>query len=448
VTEPASEPAAGDPTEPTASGRVLAAAATILPVLAVIAHRLPVILLALLAGVVGYVELRGERIVMEPFEVPAALRDRGYTSQMIAHRLSDQMTRIRTVARTSMERKRLVSGREEPYPQIVIPGAGVSVESVVRYVGEVLGREVPTVSGEIVLIGPPAAADPEVEMTSRVSGRPARSERGRLGALDQVLFRIAEHIYQSTQPYLVASYHYESDRARCLEAIRFVLEHAPREDDARAWNLWGLVLRDEGRLAEAARKFERAVAVPTKDDDIKGRAYTNWADVLRRQQRYPDALATIQRAVEHAPTHANAYDVWGLILADLGETDAAIEAYRRAVARDPDHAEAHYHWGLVLAGRPQPEPAIEHFQRAVDIEPRFAAAHEALATVLVVANRLDEAAEHLTRAIELMPRSAHLHDQLGRVLLQQDRPEAARAAFDRARRLAARDGTARSVAER
>ena len=70
------------------------------------------------------------------------------------------------------------------------------------------------------------------------------------------------------------------------------------------------------------------------DDALRG------ARELISQERYEDALATLERVVAADERDADAWNLVGYSLRKLGRYAAAMEGYARALALDPRHTEA------------------------------------------------------------------------------------------------------------
>jgi len=397
----------------------------------------------LLAVLVAFAEFTGQRVVIEPFEVSAPLRDSGYTSRAIANKLIDQIAAIRTTARTSMRRRQFVAPPTDAAPPILVFGSGLSVDSVFQYVRELLGREPVRIIGEIVTLPRGTGAEAEIRLTTRVRGKPPKTVSGPLGGMDGLLLQAAEHIILHTQPYVLASYYYEVDPGRCREVIRFVLQNDPPTDDARAYNLWGLLTRDAGDHERAVELFQEAIRV-AGDGDIRARAYTNRASSLQALGKQAEALEAVRKAIEADAGHAEAYHVWGVILTGKetsgGTADEqAIEKFRQALSVDPRFAPAYYSLGDALAKGNDLEAAIEAYRQGLDLDRGSAGRHVRLARLLLRAKREEEAVRYLQRAVELDLASYDAQNMLGVALLRQGNLPAAFERFARAKALAPRE---------
>jgi tetratricopeptide (TPR) repeat protein len=87
---------------------------------------------------------------------------------------------------------------------------------------------------------------------------------------------------------------------------------------------------------------------------------------LRQLQRFPEALADLDRAVEIGPS-APAYVERGLVLGQTGREDAALEDAGRALRLDPAHAPAWALRGVLWHRRGDEERACADWRRACEL---------------------------------------------------------------------------------
>jgi len=138
-------------------------------------------------------------------------------------------------------------------------------------------------------------------------------------------------------------------------------------------------------------------------DPASGIARSNLGAALTAGQRYPEAVAELERAVVRRPGYAEAWNNLGLALVGARRTADALEAFRRAVSVRPRFAEAWNNLGVTLAVEGRPEPAKEAFTRAAAADPAMAEARNNLGLALAEDGKVAEAAEQFKRAVELNP---------------------------------------------
>lgn len=264
---------------------------------------------------------------------------------------------------------------------------------------------------------------------------------------------------------------------------------AKRPGNARAFYNAGVLLLVDQRVADAAARFEQAIAI----DPEYAEAYANLAatfmlrgDPLRAERLYREALrfdralpepyvglgrlltaagrnreaapyyeaavgvappsselllelgrarlrlgdfgaaeAAFARALQLRPDDAAAQIDLAVLLAQVGRVDEAARRYRDALRVDPGRADAHHNLGLLQAQAGDTEGAIASYRRALTLRPQYAEAYFNLGTALAGLARYDEAVTACRRALLLRPDYAEAHNNLGAILLHLNRPHEA-----------------------
>ncbi|HEX8149763.1 MAG TPA: tetratricopeptide repeat protein [Pyrinomonadaceae bacterium] len=125
----------------------------------------------------------------------------------------------------------------------------------------------------------------------------------------------------------------------------------------------------EGRLAEAARAFEQAVAL----DPSNGNAFYGLGNVYAEMGRWADAVNAYYKAVSINKEDVEALNNLGVALGMRGLHVQAAGAFQRAIKIYPKWAEPHYHLGEARRALGQEEEAREAFERALKLRPDYAA---------------------------------------------------------------------------
>jgi tetratricopeptide (TPR) repeat protein len=340
-----------------------------------------VLLLALifLAGVV-YFEMMGNAVLIEPFEVPIDLEKKGYTSKAIANKLLDQVDMIRTKATTRMERRRFSPLWYQSLPSISVPGAGISVQSIVRYMREFFGQESIRIVGEVV------SESNELCLTIRIRGKPAKEICKEPEELNSILRTAAEHIYLHTQPFILASFLYvsdiEADKGACVETIKYILANEPADDDLWALTLWGVLLHQQNRSEEAIEKYRQAVSYRMKEDkdklmtaEVKSLAAYNWGHVLYAQKDYQGACVKYKKATVFDPRNVEAYISWGNSEALQEHYERANARFQKAAGLEPRNAMIYFYWARILSAQGDSTEARAKFDQAIKLDPRIGFTH-------------------------------------------------------------------------
>jgi len=177
-----------------------------------------------------------------------------------------------------------------------------------------------------------------------------------------------------------------------------VLEHYP--ESSLAYNGMGLLLMEAGRLDEARRSFESALAL----NPLHAAAALNLAKVYEYTGHPDSALDVYDRLVRDDPHMTAALARSGIVLERQGRLDEAQERYRRVLTIDPadDRAGLALGGALLRTGRWSDARAV--FAALVARRPTLYAAHFNLGVSLDHLGRTAEALEVYRAAASLQPR--------------------------------------------
>lgn len=377
------------------------------------------VLAALIATLVvagGYVSRNRGALRILPFLVPAPLTTQGVGDTALALQLGRMLNEVVLASRADLDVDpgfHVVS--DTGPPQITVPGAGVSVSSLVGFlqVGpfaetQVRGTIAKRDDGWQVVM---QVVGPEVG-TRTVATRPGPD-------LDTAMLEAAEELYGVLRPPALAAYLFRRDPARCHEVIRTILTNdgdpAPAAEQAAAFRIWGVLLRDDGDYAGSRARLETAIAIRRRQLDARppdratAAAYVDLAHTETWAGRAGAALAALRKATWFDPTWAAPWQYRGdVLLADgtAHDRDGAVRAYRRAIALDPLRAEAWSGLGaaLVASGRyADALPALAEAGRLEGAPGGTVATQTARAEALLALGREDEARAAYERVMRLAP---------------------------------------------
>ena len=114
-------------------------------------------------------------------------------------------------------------------------------------------------------------------------------------------------------------------------------------DSPAVHNILGVAALREGRVADAVREFEAALARDPEHENARlnlGQLYYNEGALLLDKRRFKEAAARFRAAIPLLPDGAEAYNNLGVALASQGRVSEAAEQFERAVALSPDFLEA------------------------------------------------------------------------------------------------------------
>ncbi|MEM6839908.1 MAG: tetratricopeptide repeat protein [Cyanobacteria bacterium P01_C01_bin.120] len=159
---------------------------------------------------------------------------------------------------------------------------------------------------------------------------------------------------------------------------------------------------------------------------------THRGQLLARQQRREEAIASYDRAVAIKPDYYQTWNNRGIALRNLGRYEAAIASYDRAVAIKPDYYQAWNNRGIALRNLDRDEEAIASYDRAVAIKPDKDEAWNNRGIALSELGRYEEAIASYDRAVAIKPDKDEAWNNRGNALSKLGRYEEAIASYDRA----------------
>jgi len=255
---------------------------------------------------------------------------------------------------------------------------------------------------------------------------------------------------------------FASEEARCRDTL------AKNPTAWLAMNNLGVALNAQGKFAEAAGWFEKAIRTrppyPEAESNLGvalvglGKpqaaiehyhaALSVWADNPLAHNNLGTALAQVGRIEEAKAAYENALrlrsdypearrNLVQLLVAGAarGDPASAARAYREAIELDPASAEARNGMGMALARQGNLEGAVRELAESVRLRPDYAEARNNFGTALAAQGALEEAIQQFRASVRLNPGSAEARSNLGMALLSSGRPAEALAPLEEAARL-------------
>jgi len=206
----------------------------------------------------------------------------------------------------------------------------------------------------------------------------------------------ADDLYRLAQSYLGNGSYLLAE-----QEIRKALELVPREP--RYFELLGLVQQAQGRLQLAEDAYRMAL----QQADAPASVLVNYSTLLLLRERFDEALALAQRALQDPrygrPAVAHVNSGWAYF--KKGALRQAEEQFRAALNYQPDLPEAHHNLGLVYTRLREHNRAVQEFREAIRFRPSYVEAHAGMGYVLLEMGRKDEARSAFERVIALAPES-------------------------------------------
>ena len=143
----------------------------------------------------------------------------------------------------------------------------------------------------------------------------------------------------------------------------------------------------------------------------------NHLGVLKHQRGdYPQALALLRRASEHAPGASGVWNNLGNVLMRLGQRDDAEQAFRRSIAL-ADNAQAQSNLSRALRRRGAWLDSEAACRRAIELAPESGDGWHNLSLTLLGLNRVPEGILAASKALTLLPPHQRRRDSYARALV-------------------------------
>ena len=195
-------------------------------------------------------------------------------------------------------------------------------------------------------------------------------------------------------------YHDLGDSERKDAVLVRLEELDPGPDTARRMFNSGVPMIQAGQLEEAAKRFERALAL----DSELAPAYAALAQVYMGLGDVDKAVASGERLVELEPESAEILTLLYVAYRSRGETEKARNAFTALQSGRPDYVgTGFYEKGVSYFNDGDMAGAREIFEGVLETLPDHPKAHYMLALCLFSGGEMNRAKELLTRFLELAP---------------------------------------------
>lgn len=161
----------------------------------------------------------------------------------------------------------------------------------------------------------------------------------------------------------------------------------------------------------AASPSPSRVAIAPTPPSVADRAAAEQARQLglnyRNQERYPEAIAALQKAVELDPSHPSGYVILGWTQHLAGQGDAATTTLRQVLQQQPEHVPALNALGIVYLVGGDLQAAVDTHTQAARLQPNNEIAHYNLSLAYHRLQQYDQAVEQAAIATRLEPENPH-----------------------------------------
>jgi tetratricopeptide (TPR) repeat protein len=368
-----------------------------------------------------------ETIIIEPFATSSEFGAKVEDGSMLGRTLGQKINVLMLEAKSIRTGQKVDVPTSDKVPDIEMPKGGLSAKGFMRYLQEFrpfqklrgrFGYNPMRVNGEASLLGNRIKID--VRLTKTVEdespGIPPRTFEGDIEDADAIYTEIGEFVLANSEPYLSASYLYQTKRKdEAVAQIRICIAQGSSENANLARVLWGLILADQKDYDGAIVKFREVIEnKESTGTSALVTAYNNWALVLlnKNDGSEAEAIDKALTAIKLNPQYAQAYNTYGLALLGQKDYPGAEEKFNRALSLDPKLAVVYYNLAMVAIKIKGVREAIPAFRAAIALDPNYVDAYSELGLQLAVGLKpahVDEAIAVLNKAVELDPENANAY---------------------------------------
>jgi len=189
----------------------------------------------------------------------------------------------------------------------------------------------------------------------------------------------------------------EGDLVRAEKEMRRALSIWPTYADAHV-GMAG-IMEKRNRLGDAMVYLQKALQYDRKNTQ----AYIQKGNVLRKQGKKEQALASYAVAEVLIPDNSWTRNRLGVAFTDAGDLDRALAQFKRALALAPHRAETNNNIGGIFNLKDQPREALPYVLAAIKLKPNYPEAYNNAGISLQKTGNLEKAAYYFSGALLLKP---------------------------------------------
>ncbi len=267
-----------------------------------------------------------------------------------------------------------------------------------------------------------------------------------LGRFDQALGKYRRSL--SLDPIFVDTYVYLGDVYQALNQPDKALEAHLRAIDLDPGSILDQRLFSipvAGFLESRLGFYVNSGQVKHLSAALESKEYKNFSvyhtlgSIYLKQEKYDEALAQFQTAVELAPDDLSSHIALGYIYAQKGQLEEAAQEFQRCVEIAPDDLVSHRNLGGVYLQMGRLEEARLEFERAAEVAPDDLITRQNLAEIYRQLGLNEEAIREYQKVVELAPNDFNAYRNLAVFYHQLGRTDEARAQLDKVAEMAGDD---------
>jgi len=192
-------------------------------------------------------------VVIEAFNVPPDMQQRGLTGSVVSSMLLDKLTALQSSIDSARAPSSYASKGDDI--KVLIPDTGISISEAYRYLSGWLGHQT-HISGDVY------RSARGITVVVRTSGNPGTSFEGNESELNALMTRAAESVYRETQPFRYAVHLLNYRRNAEADAVLGdLITNGPASEKPWAYAVWIYPALAKGDVRLAISRARTAAAL-------------------------------------------------------------------------------------------------------------------------------------------------------------------------------------------
>lgn len=180
-----------------------------------------------------------------------------------------------------------------------------------------------------------------------------------------------------------------------------------------------LILHQAGQLVAAEQAYLQWLEEHPEQQSIFHFVWNKLGSLYFTQQKWREAAAAYQHAIDLRPDYQDAYYNLGLVLSKSHDIEHALVTWRALLELAPDHAGAHFQVGCLMMQKGQFNEALQQFAAIKEDNASYVEARANMATCCLQLGWLKQAKQHYLHVLDIAQEDAQTLYNLGVVCAQQ-----------------------------
>lgn len=315
-----------------------------------IAGKLIVVALVLVAVVFVFRVLTNNNYSIRQINVPASFEDAGHSGPVIANRVYNRLTEIIQLVSATEYAKGYSTSSTDLDVSVDVGGMGMPIKAFIELIGSTVGiKRKRRISADIFIEG--ATLVMLVHITGEDTERFETPMNDNIGVpIRELVARASELIlkHSNDEALQVFFAHIERNGEQAIKLAKFRLERyrGKKFMEARMVSAWARGLALLKKYDQAEEKINEGIRLNPNE----GRLYNVWGLMLQEQGKHEEAKSKLLQAInlmkskESKFRRSNVLTAIGVSFSKLGQNESAVDYYQKAIDVDNNANLSYFHW--------------------------------------------------------------------------------------------------------